>query len=429
MNVQPGRRMKIIYLHQYFNTPEMSGGTRSYEMAKRLVAAGHEVHMVTSWRDHGGKKATWFATTEQGIVVHWYPVPYSNHMSYSERIRAFIGFAWAARKKAMLLKGDVIFATSTPLTIAIPAVLAAKKHRIPMVFEVRDLWPELPIAMGALRNRASIFLARVLERWAYKNAAAVVALSPGMKEGVVKTGYPAEKVAVIPNSSDNREFAPSTEAARSFREQRPWLGTHPLLVYAGTFGRINGVHYMVELAEALSKRAPHVRILLVGDGQEREQVMELAKKRGVLGKNLFLEASIPKKDVPSLLSAADMAFSLFIDLPEMQHNSANKFFDALASGTPVVINYGGWQQDLIQRNGCGLAMWRRSIEEVADMVAFKLDDAAWLHSAGATARKLAETVFDRDLLARQLERVICSAVEDARAPVASLAGFNSRSGV
>src|SRR5690625_4937567 len=163
--------MKIIYLHQYFNTPEMSGGTRSYEMARRLVAAGHDVHMITSWRQPDPARKNWFTTIEEGIKVHWLPVPYSNHMSYQERIKAFFRFAFQAGNKAKALQGDIVFATSTPLTIAIPAISASKKHRIPMVFEVRDLWPELPVAIGAIRNPALIWMAKKLELWAYKHSA------------------------------------------------------------------------------------------------------------------------------------------------------------------------------------------------------------------------------------------------------------------
>lgn len=123
--------MKIIYLHQYFNTPEMSGGTRSYEMARRMVSAGHEVHMVTSYREQGLNRKGWFQTKAAGINVHWYPVPYSNHMGFAQRVKAFIAFALAARKKAVELDGDIIFATSTPLTIALPAVPASRKKKNP----------------------------------------------------------------------------------------------------------------------------------------------------------------------------------------------------------------------------------------------------------------------------------------------------------
>ena len=232
--------MKIIYLHQYFNTPDMSGGTRSYEMARRMVSAGHEVHMITSIRESGSNTNDWLLTEEAGIQVHWYPVPYSNHMTYSMRIKAFFSFAREALNKAMQLDADVVFATSTPLTIALPAVRAARMKSIPMVFEVRDLWPELPIAMGALKNPFFRIAAKLLERWAYRNSQAVVTLSPGMKEGVVKTGYSTSKVAVIPNSSDNEDFLCSKEEVDFFRSSRDWLGSRPLLVYTGTFGAAAG---------------------------------------------------------------------------------------------------------------------------------------------------------------------------------------------
>jgi glycosyltransferase involved in cell wall biosynthesis len=403
--------MRVIYLHQYFNTPAMSGGTRSYEMARRMVASGHEVHMVTSHREAGSNCRGWFQTEEAGIKVHWYPVPYFNDMGFVQRIKAFLAFALAARKKTVELDGDIIFATSTPLTIALPAVPAARKKKIPMVFEVRDLWPEMPIAVGALKNPLLRFAAHRLEHWAYHNAAAVVALSPGMKEGVVRTGYPAERLAVIPNSSDNAEFEHDSEAAARFRAKRDWLGDKPLLVYTGTFGPTNGVGYMVGLAKELKESNSPIRILLVGDGAEQKKVVSEAENAVVLGVNLFIEEKLPKREIPALLSAATMASALFIDLPEMRPNSANKFFDALASSTPIMLNYGGWMHELVEQHKCGLAMWRKPIPEVAVELDKKIQDGAWLGKAGIAARELAEGCFARDDLAQQLISVLEAAVE------------------
>ena len=116
--------MRITYLHQYFNTASMAGGTRSYEMARRLVAMGHEVNMITSWRQRDGRK-DWFTSDEAGIHVRWLPVPYSKHMSYNQRIASFFKFAWGAARKAASLPADVVFATSTLLTIAQAGVYAA----------------------------------------------------------------------------------------------------------------------------------------------------------------------------------------------------------------------------------------------------------------------------------------------------------------
>nr|WP_217908797.1 glycosyltransferase family 4 protein [Halomonas maris] len=391
----------------------MSGGTRSYEMARRMVAAGHEVHMITSYRETDSQKKGWFKTQEAGINVHWFPVPYSNLMGFSQRLKAFISFALAARKKVIENGGDIIFATSTPLTIAIPAVMASRKKKIPMVFEVRDLWPELPIAVGALKNPLLRFSACKLERWAYHNAEAVVALSPGMKEGVVRTDYPAERVSVIPNSSDNAEFQHDPAAASRFRSEREWLGDRPLLVYTGTFGSINGVGYLVNLANEFKKLNSDVRILLVGDGAERGKVISEAEQAGVLGFNLFVEDKLPKREIPALLSAATMASVLFIDLPEMRPNSANKFFDALASGTPVMLNYGGWMHELVKQRECGLAMWGKSVAEVAVELNELMQDVNWLAKAGGAARQLAEDCFARDKLAKQLMLVLETVVEGA----------------
>lgn len=398
--------MKIVYLHQYFKTPDMSGGTRSYEMAKRMVRAGHEVHMVTSWTEKTNH-TDWFIEEIEGIHVHWYPNQYSNSMSFKERIKAFMRFAYAATTKAASFKdADIIFATSTPLTIAIPAVSASKLLKIPMVFEVRDLWPEIPIAIGALKNPLAKTLAKQLESWAYTHSSAIISLSPGMKKGIVKTGYPSSQVAVIPNSSDNKEFQYSSSAANSFRASRAWLGDNPLIVYTGTFGKINGVGYMVELAQELKKLNSNIKILLVGDGAEKDQVIAKAECAEVFNFNLFYEGQIPKRKMPGLLSAATMASALFIDLPEMRPNSANKFFDGLASGRPVFLNYGGWMHDLVNKHQCGISGWQMNIKDVAKNLDDKMNDPAWLDQAAKSARNLAETEFDRDKLANQLITVL-----------------------
>lgn len=401
--------MKLLYLHQYFNTSEMSGGTRSYEMARRLVAKGHEVHMITSWRNEH-HSSTWFETLESGIHVHWLPVPYSNQMNYTQRITAFMKFALGAARKARSIQADLVFATSTPLTIALPAVYAARRQKIPMVFEVRDLWPELPVAMGALKNPIARYSAQKLEKWAYQNAKAVIALSPGMKQGVIKTGYSSEQVAVIPNSSDNELFTVDPTQGQQFRAQRHWLCDKPLISYIGTFGLINGVSYAVELAKQLQTIAPSVRILLIGEGKEQALITEQAQQAGVLNQNLFIEKKIPKKEVPALLNATDLALGLFIDKPEMRANSSNKFFDALAAGRPLAINYGGWQKDLLESAQAGIVTWQLTTEQAAQLIAEKLYDHTWRTQAGHNAKKLAKQHFARDKLALQLEQVLLSAL-------------------
>lgn len=406
--------MKINYLHQYFNTPGMAGGTRSYEMARRLVAKGHQVNMITSWREGGGRNG-WFETSEAGIRVHWLPVLYSNDMGYKERTVAFFRFAWGAAHKAASLPADVIFATSTPLTIAMPGAYGAMRQKVPMVFEVRDLWPELPIAMGALPNPVLRSAARGLERFAYRRSERIVALSPGMKEGIMKTGCPEKKITVIPNSADLDFFDPKHSDPRRFREDHPETEKAPLLVYAGSMGRINGVGYLPCIAAAALRQGSPMHFAVVGRGMEEEKVRTEAQKLGVLGKNFHMYPAVPKRKMPEILASADLALSLFVDLTPMWANSANKFFDALASGTPVAINYGGWQAELIEKSGAGIVIPPNDPEEAARRLWAFAANENQMKKAGQAARKLAEERFSRDRLAGRLEQVLLSAA--GRMPV------------
>ncbi len=409
--------MRVLYLHQYFNTPKQEGGTRSYELARRLVERGHEVHMITSRRDTEAKRGGWEESEIDGIRIHRIPVPYDNKMGAAGRIHAFLRFSVLASLKAMSFSdADVVFATSTPLTIVIPGWFASKRRRIPMVFEVRDLWPEIPIAVGALKNPWMIAAARRLEKIAYNNSFAVVALSPGMAEGVAAVGYPPERIFTIPNGCDRELFHVPAERGAAFRRAHPWLGDRPLVLYAGTIGHVNGLDYMVQLAEHVGKIDPEVRFLVVGTGREEARIRRLAEERGVLDRSFFMLPAVSKKEMPDLLSAATLATSFVIDIPEMRHNSANKFFDAIAAGTPVAINHEGWLADLIRRRELGLVMPAGEAQRAAGELVGLLGDPARLAAMSRAGVEASKTLFDRDRLGAQLERVLRAAAERGNLP-------------
>lgn len=399
--------MRVLYLHQYFTTPDMVGGTRSYEMARRFVQAGHAVHMITTDREaRSRRQSRWRHERISGIDVHWFPVPYANEFGHRARIRAFVAFAWRAAARAVELGGDLVFATSTPLTIALPGIHASRRLGAPMVFEVRDLWPEMPIAVGAVRNPAAIAAARWLERAAYRHAAHVVALSPGMKDGVVRRGIPAERVTVIPNGCDRGLFDVPPTVGEAFRRRHAWLGNRPLVTYAGTLGTVNGVAYLARVAAEMRRLAPDVRFLVVGGGKDEEIVRRTAAGLGVLDRNFFMMRSLPKREMPACLSATDVAASLFIDLPAMWANSANKFFDALAARRPLLINYQGWQADLLRRTGAGVVVPPGDPPRAAEELCAFLLDASRVSRARSAAAELAAGPFDRDRLADALLKVL-----------------------
>lgn len=399
--------MKILYLHQYFTTPEMSGGTRSFELAKRLVQMGHEVNMITS--DRNAKLTSgkgWVQTEESGINVHWFSVPYSNQMSYRRRIMAFMEFAHRSAMKGADIESDVVFASSTPLTIALPAVYTSKKTGVPMVFEIRDLWPEIPISIGALKNPLAKKMARRLELFAYQNSSRIVTLSPGMKEGVVAKGIPEEHVLVIPNFCNFDLFSDDKNQAHELRNTNDWLKDRPLVIYTGAIGLINGIDYMVRLAAAARTLNSDIRFLVIGNGREEENVKRLAKDLGVFNYNFFIKPRVAKSQIPSWLSAADIATSFVIDNKVLWDNSANKFFDALAAGKPIAINYHGWQAEMLLGDNAGLVLDVNDVESGARQLTKAIEDKNWMIEAGFASRSLGEKYFNCDKLAKKLEAVL-----------------------
>lgn len=404
--------MRITYLHQYFVPPSASGGTRSYEFARRLVARGHEVTLITSsamlpddWRGR---------VHIEGVEVVVIDVPYGNHMGARARMQAFASFAALAAREATRHRADLVFATSTPLTIALPAICGMAWQRAPMVFEVRDLWPDVPIALGALRNPVVRGAARGLEWLAYTLASRVVALSPGMAAGVQRRGVPGARIATIPNASDTAQFQRAASAGAAVRRRLGLEPDQPLVLYAGTFGQVNGVEYLVDLADRVRRLDPGVFFLLAGDGALRDATETAARRRGLLGGAVRIIDPVPKRELPGLLAACQVATSTVIDVPALHHNSANKFFDALAAGRPIVINHEGWQADLIRQRGIGLVLPPLPTDAAAaGLVGFLRGDG--LAASGKRALALARERFDRELLADRLGDVLEEACQDRAA--------------
>jgi glycosyltransferase involved in cell wall biosynthesis len=406
MRVERTMAMRILYLHQYFVAPGMAGGTRSYEHATRLAKAGHQVEILTSRQDSVAPVMGWSTEEMNGFRVHWFPVPYSNAMGYWSRLQAYGRFAIAASHRALQLGGDLVFASSTPLTIAVPGLIASKRLGIPMVLEVRDLWPRVPIAIGVLRNPILKWSARLLERIAYRGSAHVVALSPGMAAGVVQTGYPEAQITVVPNACDLELFSQPQRQCALFKELANTLGSRPIVLYCGTLGLVNGVSFLARVAKHALQIDPEIAFLVVGDGAERELVRSIASSCGVLDRNFFMRPPVPKIEVPALHARCTVATSTVIDVPELWDNSANKFFDALAAGLPVMINHCGWQAELLRQSGAGIVVSPHDPREAANELFSLLHDARRLAGARLAAKSLAIEQFDRERLADKLIAVL-----------------------
>lgn len=408
--------MKILYLHQYFATPDSNAGTRSYEIAKRLVLAGHEVEFVTSSSFLSSEyklEKGWNRLEINGIILNVLHLPYSNNDSFVKRILKFIRFAFSSTFKSLTIKADVVFATSTPLTIAIPAMVYKWIKRVPMVFEVRDLWPELPVAVGALRNPLVIKAAELLEYLAYKNSSCVIGLSPGMCDGIRKKSHVGKKVVLATNSCDIDLFDVPVSVGLDYKlNSLKFVGSRYLVVYTGTFGLINDVRYLAHLAKSSLEVFPELCFVAIGEGMEKEAVKKLANQLGVLNNNLYILPSVPKTEVVKILSAADLSLSLFGNVKEMWNNSANKLFDSLAAGTPLAINYKGWQHQIIEEYGCGLVLDAKNYDAAALQISRFLNDDIRLQNARAKCKFLASEKYSRDIMVSRIESAIVEVLND-----------------
>jgi glycosyltransferase involved in cell wall biosynthesis len=351
--------VKITYLHQYFKFPHESGGTRSYDLATGFVASGHLVELITSTSDKKLKTSNrWTKIEQNGLVVHYIYLPYGNHLSYFKRSVVFFQFLWFSTFKLLSLKGDVVLATSTPLTIGIPALLKKSIHKTPFIFETRDVWPEAVIAIGAIKNKYLQQILYLLESVIYRNAAAIVPLSLDMKHSIVSR-YPklaAKPIEVIENISEINRFENGYNKEKSVLKDK--IGDIPrfTVLYAGTFGRVNGIDYVIALAEKLIHLDSTIVFVLIGDGAEKKAIIQEAKGKGVLNKNVFILDSVSKQELPQLYFECAMGSSFVIPVKELWANSANKFFDTLAAGKPILINHNGWQKEVITKENIGYVL-------------------------------------------------------------------------
>ena len=402
--------MRILYLHQFFMTRGGVGGTRSYEFARRFVAQGHDVTMVTA-RDASAEPADPLRRVIDGIEVVEIEAGYSDYprgtaMAYPQRMLAFAQFAVASALAVIRLpRPDVILATSPPLTVAIPALLARRLRRAPLVFEVRDLWPEAPRQMGALRNPLVLAVARALERLAYREAAHVIALSPGMADGVVGAGKQREQVSMIPNAADLDLFSPAVDGSEWLER----LGAEGRFVcsYFGTMGEANDLTVVVEAARELETRGEHgVLFVLHGRGKRRPVLEEMAAG---LDNLRFSDPVGDKGEVARLAAASDACMTIYADVPVLYTCSPNKLFDTFAAGRPAIVNTPGWLRELVEENDAGVYARPGDAGALADAVLRLRDDPEGVARMGGNARRLAEERFARDDLAGQVLAVLRAA--------------------
>lgn len=393
--------MHVLYFHQHFSTPKGAAGIRSYQMARRLVSDGHKVTMVCGSYSGGqtGLESEFVKERRSGKVdgidIIEFNLAYSNADGFLKRALTFLLFAVKSIGLALRMDYDVVFATTTPLTAGIPGIFARWLRRKTFVFEVRDLWPELPREMGVIKNPVFLALMSCLEWLSYRSATRCVGLSPGIVAGITKRGVSPDKVCMVPNGCDLDIFSGELNPWRPDGVEKADL----MAVFSGTHGRANGLDSAIDAAIELdSRKEARIKIVLIGQGQMKPQLQKRVQDLGL--NNVVFHDPVDKQRLAGLMLSADLGMQLLANVKAFYFGtSPNKFFDYLAAGLPVLNNYPGWVAELVTENKCGFAVIPDDAKAFAAALIEARDNRTLLEEMGQNALKLAKERFARDELA------------------------------
>jgi len=405
--------MHILYIHQYFTTPKEGGGTRSYEFARSLVKRGHNITILT-----GSKLNDSYASRKkkndeyiEGVRVIYLKTPYSNYMPFKKRLYNFVDFSVRATLVGTRIKKyDLIFATSTPLTVAIPGIILSFLRRVPMIFEVRDLWPEVPIQMGVIKNFLLIKLLRWFEAFTYRHSNHIIALSPGMVKGVLASGVARNKVTMIPNYCNLNFFKPKKSNINDLEKLE--YDNNPIIAYCGAISYANNLELIIYAAEKLQEMSNPVIFVIAGEGMSKSKLEKLAKAKKL--KNVIFLGKINKYEVVELYRKAIACLVLFKNLPILSTNSPNKFFDAISTGKPIITNMGGWIGKLVENYKIGFSLENDNPQAIVETVEILTNmNKNQLEEMGKNARKLAEEKFNREDMVDKLEMIFKKTIKSS----------------
>lgn len=379
----------MLILHQHFNTPQSGGALRSYFLARAAVERGFHVTVVTG----GGQTLNTYEI--EGIRVHQLPVPYSNYFGFWKRVISFLKYVfWCIRLSKNFKSAHVCYAISTPLTVGLAARWLKWRHNIPYIFEVGDLWPDAAIELDVITSPTLKKILWVMEKKIYRGARSVVALSPAIQAAIEKK-TPGVRVQMIPNMAD-LDFFQSKPISTEIEKKKLGLEGNLVVSYFGAMGVANGLEYLLRVAKACQEAQLPVHFILAGDGVERSNLQNLSEQLNLT--NLSFHQFQNREGIRELMQVTDLVFVCYQHRAILETGSPNKFFDGLAAGKPIMLNFGGWLRKEIEASGCGFYVDPTKPETVLATLASL--DSYTLNQAGTAALWLAKEKYARATLSQ-----------------------------
>lgn len=355
------------------------------------MAAGHQVTVLS------GRNSTYEVETGNALEIHWLPVAYDNRFGFRDRLKSFFQYVYQVlRRPALCRDADLCYAISVPLTTGVAAMWIRRRYGIPFIFEVGDLWPDAPIALGFIRNPWLKKLLYALEKRIYAKARSIVALSEPIRMAIEKRAR-GKSVVVIPNMADTDYYAPSPQDPVTARKHG--LEGKFVVSYVGALGYANGLDYIIRCATVCQSRLPEVAFVICGDGAEGEALQATARQLEL--HNIRFIPFQSRDGVKKILDVTDAVFICYRPAAILETGSPNKYFDGLAAGKLVVVNFSGWIREEIQHEQCGIFADPANPETFVEGITPFLKDRKLLDRYQVNARLLAERKYSRNELSRK----------------------------
>ena len=394
--------MRILALSHYYPPEVNAPASRLSEHARFWREAGHEVTVVTCAPNHpagqlypGYRNRLWQEETIDGIrVIRLWTFLAANE-GFLPRIANYLSYlfsllVWMWR----LPRADMVMSTSPQFFCGLAGWFLKRRKR-PWVLEIRDLWPESIVTVGAMKRGAAIRAIEKVEAFAYRKADLVVSVTDGFVPHI-RARRPEGPIAVIKNGVDLSRFASDPAAADAFRAEYGLTGKF-VASYVGTHGMAHGLQAVIAAAERLRDR-DDIAFLMVGGGAERETIKAMRDAKSL--SNIVMLGQLPKAAMPAVWGASDAALVLLKRVDTFKTVIPSKMFEAMALGVPMILGVEGEAKALMEEGGAGIAITPEDDAELAAAILRPADDRALGRQIGASAQAFVRAQFDREKLAR-----------------------------
>ena len=395
--------MHILFLCHYFPPEVNAPASRTYENAKRWVRAGHKVTVLTCHPSHPGgvvypgfKNSVHAWEEKDGIRVLRVGTYLSANKGFVKRTANYVSFMLSAMAQCWRVKDvDLVVSTSPQFFCGMGGYFVSRFKGCPWVLEIRDLWPESIIAVGAIKNRRVIKALEGIESFLYRKADHIISLTNAFKRHIMGRGIAAEKINVVTNGADLERYSPGERMNEARTELR--LGEDVFLAsYIGTHGMAHGLGTIMRAAKRLENE-PGIRFLLVGDGAEREKLLREKEALGL--HNVIMLGQQPKERMPEFLAASDACLVLLIKSELFKTVLPSKIFEAMAMKRPIILGVEGESRELLEEGGCGLCIEPENDQELAEAVLRLAREPVLTAALGDRGAEFVARRFDREVLA------------------------------